>query len=121
MKKLATLLPVLLAACGFSSVDNELTGQAKRVKKKTPIICGDYTEVDISLGVMRNGVGSMSTEDVWLLVNDSEQIKLLEKAVTDGAIVKVTYDIKRLTLCVPDHVLRTVEVLQDPLKSAEAQ
>lgn len=116
MKNFLLIATILAAGCGRSSVDNELTGQVKRVKKVTPIICGDYTEVDVSLGVMRNGVGSMSTEDVWLLVENADQVKLLEKAAADGAIVKVTYDVQRLVLCVPDHTLKTVEIVQDVSK-----
>lgn len=115
MKKLLSLI-LLVAACGYTSRDNELTGQVKRVKKVTPIICPDYTEVDVSLGVMRNGVGSMSTEDVWLLVNNPQHVETLETAARDGSIVKVTYDVQRLVFCVPDHTLRTLEVVQDPTK-----
>lgn len=105
-------LVLALSACGYSSVDNELTGQVKRVKKRTPMVCPDYVEVDVSLGIMRNGVGSMSTEDVWLLVESYADIALLEKAAEEGGVVKVHYDVKRLTLCVPDHRLTKVERLQ---------
>src|SRR5579859_447764 len=49
-------------ACGNSSVGNELEGQVKKVVKRTPIFCSDYVEADVSLGVIRNGVGSMSQE-----------------------------------------------------------
>lgn len=114
MKNFLLIATVLAAGCGQSSVDNELTGQVKRVKHVTPIICGNYSEVDVSLGVLRNGVGSMSKEDIWLLVEDKDQVTLLEKAAKDGDIVKVTYDVQRLTFCVPDHTLKTVEIVADP-------
>lgn len=105
------LIPlVLLAACGFSSADNEAVGQVKKVVKKTPLVCGDYIEADISLGVMRNGVGSLSKEDVELAVDKSETetIATLKHAAETGAIVKFTYDVRRLAMCWPDHWLVAV-------------
>lgn len=111
MKKLSILF-LIIAACGNSSADNETVGQVKKVVNKTPIICSDYTEVDISLGVMRNGVGSMSKEDVILAIDNSERetIEKLKKAADDGSIVKVTYDVRRLALCWPEHRLLTATV-----------
>lgn len=112
MKTLLFTAAILLNACGSSSVDNELTGQVKRVIRRTPIICPDYVEADISLGVMRNGVGSMSTEDVWLYVEDQSDVLLLDRAAQDGDLVRVEYDIHRVTLCVPDHFLTYVELVK---------
>lgn len=97
----------LLAACGKSSSDNEIIGQVKKVVKKTPIICPDYTEIDLSLGVVRNGVGSMSREDVDLAADNSDKdaIDKLKWAAENGAIVKLSYDVHRISPCWPDHRL----------------
>lgn len=104
-----TLIPV--AACGYSARDNELVGQVKKVVAQTPILCGDYHEVDISLGVLRNGAGSTSKEDVVLYVQGEGDVPLLKKAAEEGFPVKVAYDIKRIAWCVPDHWLTAVTEL----------
>lgn len=103
----------LIAACGASSKQNELIGQVKSIKAKTPIICGDYDEVDLSLGVMRNGVGSMSTSDQVLYVVNETDRRLLKQSQETGKLVKVTYDVERVTFCVPDHWATHVEILDD--------
>lgn len=108
----ALVFVVSCTGCGYSSQDNELIGQAKKIVHNTPILCSPYYMVDISLGVMRNGVGSMSVQDVWMTVGDLRQLGVLEKAVSDGAIVRVKYDEYRATLCVEDHVVRSVEIIQ---------
>jgi len=90
---LTLALVVGLAACGNSSTDNELTGQVKKVVHNTPIICPNYVTADLSLGVMRNGVGSMSSQDVWVTVEDKDQIKLLEEAAKSGAIINAKYNV----------------------------
>jgi hypothetical protein len=107
--------PLILALCAsacLASSGNELTGQVKKVVKKTPIVCPNYAEVDISLGVLRNGVGSMSKEDVVLAVTDPADVEGLEKAADEGAIVKVTYDVRRISYCTPNHQMLSFVVLQ---------
>lgn len=116
MRKL-WLLPIALAlggCLGHSSSGNELTGQVKRVQHKTPLLCPNYVHVDISLGTMRNGVGSMSTQDIWLWVKDEAEIGVLEKAAQNGSIVKVNYDVARGRWfdCVEKEELTRVEVVQ---------
>jgi hypothetical protein len=100
-------------ACGYSSRDNDLIGQVKRVKEMTPIICGNYTEADISLGVMRNGVGSLSKEDVLVYVPSPKDRDLLIQANKSGALVDVKYDERRATTCIPDHVVTSVSIVSD--------
>lgn len=116
MKK-AIALALFLSACGFSSKANELVGQVKKVVEQTPIFCSDYAEVDISLGVLRNGAGSVSHEDVILYVPNQADAAFLKKAAEDGTPVKVTYDIKRVPWCVPDHWLTSAA----PLVTAESK
>lgn len=110
MKKLLFLLT--LSACGFASVGNESIGQVKKVKSVTPIACSDYTEVDISLGVMVNGVGSMSHEDKEFLVTNQNDIAVLKEANASGKLVKFTYDDARVRFCVPDDNITRVEILK---------
>lgn len=105
------VLALALVGCGYSAKENEMVGQVKKVVEQTPLICGDYTEADVSLGVLRDGNGSMSKEDVILRVNGSEDKKLLKDAAESGRPVKITYDIKRFVWCGPDHILTSVSYL----------
>jgi hypothetical protein len=106
MKYIPTVLIALAVflsgcyGCGNKTSANELTGQ---VVKRTPLVCPDYVEVDISLGVMRNGIGSMSHEDISLRVMDESKVPELEKAAKDGAIITLIYDQARVAMCYPDH------------------
>lgn len=124
MKTLAILCLITAAACGNSSADNEVIGQVKKIVKKTPLVCEDYTLVDISLGVMRNGVGSMSRDDVFIAVDNSETeaIGKLKWAAENGAIVRVSYDVHRVSPCWPDHRFIGKVVLEAvPTPAAEAK
>jgi hypothetical protein len=112
MKYLILLICIAVFGCGYTSKQNELTGQVKKVIAKTPIICPDYTQVDISLGVIRNGVGSMSHEDMIITVTDKAQATLLKQAAESGKLVKITYDVARVTFCVPNELATNVEVLE---------
>jgi hypothetical protein len=113
MLKSCALL-VMFVACGNSSAQNESVGQVKKVIKRTPIICGDYVEADISLGVVRNGIGSMSHEDLLLYVQNQSDIDTLKHAADSGDIVKFTYDVRRFTWCTPDHWLTSVAIDTTP-------
>lgn len=96
MKKLLIILSILsLTACGYSIRDAELVGQVKKVITNTPLFCPNYIEADISLGVIRNGVGSMSTQDIWVVVNKGDA-EILKSAAENGEIVKINYDEERL-------------------------
>lgn len=102
----------LVAASGLSSSGNELEGQVKKVVRRTPLLCPDYVEVDVSLGILRNGVGSISKEDVQLYVADERMVEVLQRAAKSGAPVTVGYDVQRLGVCRPDHWLTSVAVEQ---------
>lgn len=114
MKLPVLALVILATACGKTSVDNEAVGQVKKVVKTTPLICPDYTEIDVSLGVLRNGVGSISKEDVELAIDNSRaaEIDTLKKAAESGAIVHVSYDVQRVSWCWPDHRFVAVTIEQ---------
>jgi hypothetical protein len=99
-------------ACGYSAKDNTVVGQAKKLMHKTPIVCDERFDGDLSLGVMNNGVGSMSTQDQWFTMGNPEAKKAYEQAVDKGSIVKLTYDVKRWTWCWEDHIVNKVEVIK---------
>lgn len=90
---------IFISGCGYSATDSHLTGQVKSVTHNTPIICPDYDDVDLSLGIMRNGVGSMSTTEAVLTIARPEDVRFLEKAAQSGLPVTITYRFKRWTWC----------------------
>jgi hypothetical protein len=108
--KVLILAALFITGCGYSARDNELIGQVKKVVHATPLICPDRYIVDVSLGVIRGGVGSMSSQDVWLTVDSDKAIETLKKANESGEIVKLKYDIARLTICKEDHIISAVEI-----------
>jgi len=100
MKKIFALaIIVALTGCGYSNRDVEVVGQVKRVVHNTPLICPDYDDIDLSLGVMRNGTGSMSTQDIYLNVMNKADLATLKEANSTGVLVKLTYDTKRVRIC----------------------
>ncbi len=103
---------LILSGCGYSARNNEMIGQIKKVVHNTPLICPDYDDADISLGVLRGGVGSMSSQDIWIYVPDKANYETLKKANESGALVKVGYSERRLTFCVPDHWVDSVEIVK---------
>ncbi len=103
---------LVLSGCGWSSWDNEAIGQVKKLQHATPIICSDYDHVDISLGVMRNGVGSISTNDVWYYVPNASDVAILKSAAETGALVKFTYGVKRFRWCVEEETITHVELVK---------
>lgn len=100
-----------LTAFGLASYNNEAVGQVKYTKNIHPIIYPNYTELHLSLGVMRNNVGSISKEDITLYVpNESDVIKL-NKSAEEGKLVKVIYDNLRFSFWYPNAQVRSVEIL----------
>jgi hypothetical protein len=112
MKSVLLIGLLFLSGCGYSARDNQLTGQVKGIIHQTPIFCNERFDGDISLGVMRNGVGSMSTADVAVTVKNEADVELLRRASESGALVKVTYDVKRWTWCWQDHIVTKAELVK---------
>jgi hypothetical protein len=111
-KTVIAALLLSLSACGYSSLDSEMMGQVKKVDHSNPIICPAYYRVDISLGILRNGVGSMSTQDVWVTVDDKSHLDVLKAAAASGDLVKVTYDERRVVLCTEEKIVTKVEIVK---------
>ncbi len=109
------LFGIYLLYAGFTTmygVDGELIGQAKKIRLVTPFwssFCPTYYALDVSLGVIQNGTGSMSTQDVWLTVKDTTDLPAMQKAVEVGAIVKVKFDTRRLAACTEDYYATAFE------------
>jgi hypothetical protein len=101
-----------MAGCGNSSTDGEMIGQAKRLTNVTPLLCMNYPAFDLSLGVMQNGTGSMSTQDIWFTVVNPMAMASLRTAVDSGSIVRVVYDERRFAPCSEDHWLKDVEIVR---------
>lgn len=109
---LAALSLVLMTGCGDLSRGTEAVGQVKSVYNETPLIFPDYVQVDLSLGVMRNGVGSMSTQDIFVLLKDPMDIALAKQAQQEGQLVKVTYDHQRLNFWSEARQATKIELLK---------
>lgn len=114
MKKILFSFLVLgvISGCGLQARDTEAIGQIKRIAKKTPLLCPDETLLDMSLGLMRNGTGSVSQEDLWIRVQDAHQEFLLRQAVDSGAPVRVTYDVQRFRFCWEQREATKIEIIQ---------
>lgn len=111
MKYLVLLLA--LSGCGYSSRDNEMIGQVTRVVHETPLICPNWWNAHVSLGVMRNGVGSMSHQDVNAYVQDPAVLQTLKKAGEVGALVKMTYDSRRIAICIDNWEITKAEIVAE--------
>ena len=92
-------------------VDNQAVGQVQTVKNVTPILCPDYKEVDLSLGVMKNGVGSFSKKDMTFYVTNNESIATAQSAQASGRLVRVTYNTPRIVICKAPYTATKIETL----------
>lgn len=97
---------------GTSSTDNDVIGQVKKVEHITPRFFNNYQRVELSLGVMRNGVGSMSTQDIWLYVPNQKDIDILTQAAQSGALIKIKYDHYRFRWYVEEDEVTNVTAVQ---------
>ena len=109
---LLTLLTIALTACGYSQRDTEVIGQPKRIHNVTPIVCSNWKALDLSLGVVRNGIGSMSSEDIDLVIQDNDQLKTIKQAIDNGNLIKITYDDARLRFCQETREITKVEIVK---------
>lgn len=108
----ALLSLVMVSSCGYSGRDAELVGQVKKVSRLTNLICSDYYAVDVSLGVVRNGTGSMSTQDVWIQITDESQLPMLRDAAEKGLLIKAKYDERRFPICTEPYIMTEASVTQ---------
>jgi hypothetical protein len=100
-----------LSGCGYSQMDSEMSGQVKRMIHLTPIICPNYYEVDFSLGVMRDGVGSMSTQDVYVTV-PAELLPKVKEIANSGKPATITYNKARFALCTEERIVTDIQPMK---------
>jgi len=115
LKKILAVIAIAmsLTACGYQARDVEVVGQVKRVVHNTPMFCDNYIDIDLSLGVMRNGTGSMSTQDIYANVINPADLKILLRANETGELVKLTYDAKRVAFCTSSgRMITKVEIVK---------
>lgn len=113
MKVFLFAISMLGIGCsGYDQIDSKVVGQAKRYHHYNPIVCGGYDTVDISLGIVRNGVGSMSTEDVELTVWNQADAETLQKAAQESSLVELKYSVWRFAPCKESRVVQYAKILK---------
>lgn len=90
---------IFTPGCGYSARNSETVGQVKSIVNVTPLFCPNYTRVHMSLGVVQNGTGSMSTQDVDFVVDTINELNSLTLAQQHGNLVKVWHDNQRVAFC----------------------
>lgn len=110
------LLLITLTGCGYSHVNNDVVGQPKSVESTTPILCPNQHILHLSLGVMRHGVGSMSTQDISINIPDDSLIPSLKAAVEAGKIINAQTNEARFRWCNEEKELVAFEVIDDNAK-----
>lgn len=75
------------------------SGTVKTINEHNRIFCPDYFTADISLGVVRNGTGASSREDVTLVIENSVDVEKLTKASEVGSIVHIKHETPRFSWC----------------------
>ena len=96
----------------YAATDIVSVGQVKTVMNMTPMACNKFVDMSLSLGVMRNGAGSVSTEDVWMNLNTIEQIEIARRSQENGNLVRVTYDYFRFAPCRNSRNVKKIEILE---------
>lgn len=105
---------LLLTGClGNSSAGNDLIGQVKKVQHITPLVFADYYRADVSLGIMRDGVGSMSKEDMVLYIPNPDDQAVLTSAAETGKLVRITYNDARFRWYVENEYVIHAEIAPD--------
>lgn len=106
------VIALVVSGCGYSSLEGEMVGQVKSVSHTSNLLCADYDRAFISLGVFRNGVGSMSTQDVGVWMPDSRVTQVMREAARAGAIVRLQKKTYRNNFCKEDHEISVAEILK---------
>lgn len=112
--RIASLLALmLLAGCGYSHVGNDVVGQPKSIESTTPLLCPDQDVLHLSLGVMRHGVGSMSTEDIRINIPDHHLATALQSVVESGGLINARTNEARFRWCNEEKELVSFEIIED--------
>lgn len=116
----ALALGLLLSGCGYSHQGNEVVGQPKSVETTTPLICPDQHILHLSLGVMRHGVGSMSTQDILIHIPTDMLAGQLEAVVREGKLINAETNEARFRWCNEEKELVSFKVIDDDAKEPSA-
>jgi hypothetical protein len=116
MKSKYFLALMLVVGCGYSHRNNEVIGQPKAIESTTPIFCPEQNVLHLSLGVMRHGVGSMSTEDIQINIPDDSLLPGLRSAIKTGKLINVQTNEARFRFCNEMKELVAFEVVPDDAK-----
>lgn len=104
---------VTLAGCGYSHRDNDVVGQPKAIESTTPMLCPEQHVLHLSLGVMRHGVGSMSTQDISINIPDNSLLPGLKSAVESGKLINARTNEARFRWCNEEKELVSFKVIED--------
>ena len=92
----ALLAALTVSSCGYRSLESNELGQAKTVIKTNNLVCPDYYVLHVSLGVMKNGTGSMSNQDTDYSVDPTRvDIEKLRLAVRNGSLIETKFNTRR--------------------------
>lgn len=96
--------------CGWSETEVTGAGQIKQVSKRSPsLFCPDYYMIDVSLGIMRNGSGSVSKEDINIFIEEKD-VAELRSAAANSSIIEFTYNTRRFSNCVVNKRMTSFKV-----------
>lgn len=117
--RLLLLAATLLSGCGYSHRANELVGQPKSIESTTPLLCPDQHILHMSLGVMRNGSGSMSTQDIAINVPDAQLVPILQSVIEQGKLINAETNEARFRWCNEMIELVAFEIIDDKPSDAK--
>lgn len=83
----------------------------KRLHRVTPIFCGDYSVLDANLGVMQDGQGGASIQDIDLEIPEPMVAELAKALENKTLQVEITYSTHRVAFCGQHEVLDSFKVI----------
>lgn len=105
MKHVLLGAALLLSSCGNSATDIELTGQLKAAGVATNLICPDYFYLDMSMGVIKDGTGSVSKDDIFVTLYGRQEYKKYQELAKVGAIITVHANMRRAAFCTETYIM----------------
>ena len=103
----------LMGCLGYSSKNSESIIQPKSIQMQTPIICPEVPILHGSLGIIRNGRGSISNQDVDMVITNDQDKYKIQTAIDSGYFLNVKYNTKRMVVCNSEHILVDVEIVKE--------
>ncbi len=108
------LLYLLLSVAIGSSGEIVSFGRVKTIMNTTPLLCGDFVDMNISIGVSNSSNSQYYIlDDIWMNLNSPDHIKIAKEAQESGKLVKVTYDYARYAPCRNKSDVTKIEILEN--------